>query len=1792
MAPHCQSIDGLVLEAELASNDKYSIFVGRREGGGGERVIVKVAHELAELQPLTASRLRREACTLLRFSCPALPRVLSFGLTQDGSAFTSYEFVTAPCLSEVLSRRGPLPLEQGWRLANGLLAALRVLHTARIAHGAVSSESIYVRPDADEPYCLSLVATVCGEQDAGSDGCGGGIWHDQVRQDLCAAAHVICAAMGWRDVPAWGEVRDAPIGSEDGLRYFAARLRAGEPFGKSSAETHCEQLWRLAPVVSAEYREMFEVPFVGRYAELIDLESAAEEADGIELAVVYGQPGMGKTRLLDELARRTAGSKRVMLATCGKHEETRALGAIARLFEQYLDSAEYCVERVQRVQRMLESAGNNSALLQLLHLPDELLRSHVGVPLPGSDDLIAEGLAEIVVKLLTEIESQLILAVDDFQWVDEASRRVLRRVMAELPAARKAGLLVVLAAREGAAGRLSVRRFVESSSVRSILTLELAPLTAGQIVNLVRQYFGREEVGAESEQALAFISDGSPLSVIQVIESVFDRGYLVPWWGKWRLNVLGVAGLQLPSQTSEILVRRVQQLQPHTREILRMAAILGTEFQHEWLRASCDPAVNGVQGLEEALAAQVLSEGRDGRLHFVHQSLREALLEQLSMSQRQHLHQQVLVALMSHQPLEDAPDEVVYGLAEHALGARLQDRQLRRRLCLEAGRRAHRSFDSARCIHFLQAVEVAEMPLEARLEGYCLLGEAFLRAGQFEDALAQFTAAADEPEGGLFRARSLARRAWIYESRFDSVEAWKNLEQAFVALGEQVPTVGIKEVFSLAWHMLGRVLAIGMQDLDERTELLCQMYLQAARLATFAGDGVRFLAATASGVRLAHRGVSALTLSRAYGDLAVISEILGWHERAACQLEAAREIAEAAGELQTVAHTIQLSGICACWRGDVQEALRAGAKCLNVYPQWIELAEYYLLNFNQQLLESLLGRGREAWNWIHRAGRRLLQAEGPTAIPELLYHAAYAAALNQGNERQFERLLLVIRECCTEIPRGSAFEVLTYGVRLRRFTEVYQFDDAFEALVAEFEQHGYNPRRVHLAAVEYYVHLAHARLEQALRLPVAQLPEFLPRVVRAVEELRKAARVPLVEVHLRVCRATLRVLQERYRDAEREFDVAQSVGAAQGAPWVLWAVFKGRAHLAQRRGQRGAMRDYAQLAVNIAQEHGAVHRAAVVRHHFFRTEALAGSWRDGDGVANVHVERERTERQFGALLRVGQLAARELHHEHQAREVLDETIAALNARRGFLWLRQPDELSGFVRLLGKRYVLMTARGADNEDLPATSAPDVEKVLMRLGNERVQLWDQPVNLDGGPPRTVMAARLVVNNQLVGVVSVEGPMENCPFSRRDADLLLALAGQATLVLELARALRDKDRLTDDLRHAQKMEAVGRLAGGMAHDFNNMIAAIQVAVDAAIQLSDSDSEAVEEMKTVRHAAVRSADVTRKLLAFSRRQVLKCRPLDLSDVIEGLIPTVQRLLGPHIDISTNLATDLRAVYADPSQLEQVLVNLAVNARDAMPAGGVLSIITRNRRIEANVARDLVEGNYIELEVRDTGVGMEERVRQRIFEPYFTTKPEDQGTGLGLSMAYGIVRQSGGDIAVDSRPGEGARFVILLPEGNKTLMRAYEEPVAHKVEPVSLVYNGEPIVLLVEDDALLRGALERTLTRSGFRVLAVGDGPAALMAARAAERVDVVVIDLILPEMNGLELARNLLRMGIYSPFLYMSGHADQLLTDAQMARADLLQKPMSSRDFVARVQAALARSKTAPKPRPRLRLISGPQR
>ncbi|GJG86170.1 hypothetical protein tb265_13510 [Gemmatimonadetes bacterium T265] len=346
--------------------------------------------------------------------------------------------------------------------------------------------------------------------------------------------------------------------------------------------------------------------------------------------------------------------------------------------------------------------------------------------------------------------------------------------------------------------------------------------------------------------------------------------------------------------------------------------------------------------------------------------------------------------------------------------------------------------------------------------------------------------------------------------------------------------------------------------------------------------------------------------------------------------------------------------------------------------------------------------------------------------------------------------------------------------------------------------------------------------------------------------------------------------------------------------------------------------------------------------------------------------------------------------------------------------------------------------------------------------------------------------------------------------------------------------------ELRQAQKMEAVGRLAGGIAHDFNNLLAAISSYAELLLDAFPADpaaappgalaavvADAREDVREIRRAAERGATLTRQLLAFGRGQLLQAREIDLNAVVGGLGRLLGRVLGAEVELRLALAPEAAPVLADPGQLEQVLLNLAVNARDAMPGGGVLSIGTRHVAVAEGAAGDLTPGCYVAVDVRDTGVGMDAATRARIFEPFFTTKPAGQGTGLGLAMVYGIVAQTGGRVTVDSAPGRGTTFSIYLPALAPPAPAA--APPARGADPAPERPGAAPApdgagttVLVVDDEAAVRGAAARVLARRGYTVLEAGDGVEALgVAERYAGPVHLLLSDVRMPGMDGRELAR-----------------------------------------------------------------------
>ncbi|MEO5822359.1 MAG: PAS domain-containing protein [Vicinamibacteraceae bacterium] len=369
--------------------------------------------------------------------------------------------------------------------------------------------------------------------------------------------------------------------------------------------------------------------------------------------------------------------------------------------------------------------------------------------------------------------------------------------------------------------------------------------------------------------------------------------------------------------------------------------------------------------------------------------------------------------------------------------------------------------------------------------------------------------------------------------------------------------------------------------------------------------------------------------------------------------------------------------------------------------------------------------------------------------------------------------------------------------------------------------------------------------------------------------------------------------------------------------------------------------------------------------------------------------------------------------------------------------------------------------------------------------------------------------------------------------DDGVLHRLVGTAADVTE-------QRQLEEQLQQAQKMEIVGRLAGGVAHDFNNLLTVINGMTDLVLAGLAHDDPAKPDLLQIRQAGDRAAALTGRLLAVSRRQILKPELIDLSAVATGLRDMIQRLVGEDVALVLELAPGLASVKADPGQIEQVILNLVVNARDAMPDGGTLTIETRTVHLDAVYAADhpgTRPGPHAMLAVRDSGVGIDESIRRRIFEPFFTTKAQGKGTGLGLSMVYGIVKQSGGSIWFHSETGHGTRFTIYLPH-------VIGAPATRPIPPPVSAARGQETVLVVEDEPPLRELAARILVASGYTVLQAANGPDALaLIARRADPVHLVFTDVVMPGMNGRELAARLSVLHPAIRVLYTSGYTEDAI-------------------------------------------------
>jgi two-component system cell cycle sensor histidine kinase/response regulator CckA len=393
----------------------------------------------------------------------------------------------------------------------------------------------------------------------------------------------------------------------------------------------------------------------------------------------------------------------------------------------------------------------------------------------------------------------------------------------------------------------------------------------------------------------------------------------------------------------------------------------------------------------------------------------------------------------------------------------------------------------------------------------------------------------------------------------------------------------------------------------------------------------------------------------------------------------------------------------------------------------------------------------------------------------------------------------------------------------------------------------------------------------------------------------------------------------------------------------------------------------------------------------------------------------------------------------------------------------------------------------------------------------------------------------------------------------------------VVTICREVTERRRLEERVQQTQRLEAIGRLAGGIAHDFNNILSAIHGFASLVHEDLAGQEPLRADMKEILRAVERAANLTRQLLAFGRRQVLQPKVLEVSGYVKDLERMLRRIVGEDVEIVLRLDETGVTARADPTQLEQVLINLVVNARDAMPRGGRLTIETGHRLVRPDERREIAEmtpGAYVMLAVSDTGVGMTPEVRAHIFEPFFTTKDVGKGTGLGLATVFGIVKQSGGHILVESQPGQGSHFRIYFPAANERPLKGAA------VTPAPTTTGGAETILLVEDEPAVRTFVTRALRHQGYQVLDASNGGEALIIAEQHQgRIHLLLTDVIMPRVSGKQLAERLLRTVPELRVLYMSGYAEDIIASHGVLEpgAAFIEKPLTAENLGRKIREVL---------------------
>ncbi|HZU81568.1 MAG TPA: ATP-binding protein [Polyangiaceae bacterium] len=1269
------------------------------------------------------------------------------------------------------------------------------------------------------------------------------------------------------------------------------------------------------------------------------------------------------------------------------------------------------------------------------------------------------------------------------------------------------------------------------------------------------------------------------MSVLEVLRALIAEGVLAPFWGSWRLARDEVERMQFPTHVREILARRVGDLSAGARRVMGAAAVLGLSFEEDFIARIAD-GEDVASALAEAREARVVVAEATGTWRIVHETIREALLDRMQEHEVRAVQQRVAEQLDATGHTDTK--SVCRRAAAYAAGdwRRAPDRVFATNY--EAGLRTFASFDDDRALWFLSVAEraAAGAGIEPDAPFHQTLGDVYVRRGALSKGRTYFERALQRATDPLQRGVLYSRIAWVDYTVGDAESAWRALEQAFASLSEPMPTGRAVELArsALSWRAIRRELKVGApvaassEPERQRVEALCAFHYQGVRLAIENDKPARFLAHALWGLDLAERLGPSRALVRSLLVYGFMQVALGRREAGLGRIRQAEAMAESIHDPVVSAYCLQMRSVALGWAGDIDAALDAGSRLLLGRAHWLELSEYCLLCWNQSLMLGLRGQADAAWQWIARGIEKIRHEPHPTEIAGALEHAARATLAALGREAELAEQFAGVSLPPPGTPGRGAHHRFAFGARVRAFTETAAFGPELEALVREARSTVRDPKRAHLAMAEFYVNLAHARVHQCLRLDASERRDALEQLALSLREVRAVARIPLFTAHLRVLEAYHALLSGSMPQASFLFSCADDLAQRQNCPWVLYMVARGRAHMHKAQGRVHLARTQAEIAAAIAAEHGHAHRLRWIREEFppadrdgrrgSTIEESPGPATDGDPAVR---------RPLDAVLQIGQTGSSDLNLTDQVKRILDALVGFIHADAAALFL-SPER--------GGPPAFVAGRDAAGADVPAPQDhPELVHRAFQTGKS-VVAGPTAAGDRSQPVHLALAAPLVLRERVIGVVHLAGHRR--PLADDELRLLEILASQTAATIELTRALRghaeelrERKLLEDELRQAQKMEAIGRLAGTIAHDFNNLLAIMTATLDCV--QAEHGQVIGSDLADIREACDRAAALTSQLLTFARRQASTPALIHLNAALSSVLPLIRRLLPDNVEVVTQLRSEQDAVFADPNRLEQVLLNLVANARDAMPDGGRLTIGTSDAQAQVAAGEQPEPEPSVLLTIEDTGQGMTPDVLRQAFEPYFSTKEPGKGTGLGLSTVYGIVQQMHGRITVESAPGKGTAFFIHLPrataDADDSSTATRDDARAPAQSTRSYVGRRPETVLLVDDERLILTALERGLAREGYRVLTALSGEEALeIVKRGSPRVDALVTDVLMPGMSGPQLVAQLEALGLKPPHLYVSGFADDAFVAEELLESGrLLIKPFTVRALSERIRRLL---------------------